>query len=67
MLRSADIERQLERGRILLKMTSCQSFETILVVSLRDLMLTQVFKYLTRCSNLQILFVSGNRIQPMDI
>ena len=62
MLRSTDIQKQLEHGTILLKMTSCASFEAILVLSLRDLQLTTAFKYLTKCVNLQILFLSGNKI-----
>ena len=37
MLRSTDIQKQLEHGRILLKMTSCASFDSILVLSLREL------------------------------
>lgn len=48
-------------------MTSCDSFDSILVLSLRELMLTKVFKHLVRCTNLQILFLAGNRIQPSDI
>lgn len=67
MLRSVDIQRQLERGRILLKMTSCDSFDKIVVLSLRDLQLTTVFKHLTRCVNVQILYLSGNRIEDTDI
>ena len=67
MLRTADIQKQLERGRILLKMTSCPTFESILVLSLRDLQLNTVFRNLTRCTNIQILFLSGNKIEPNDI
>ena len=67
MLRSTDIQKQLEHGRILLKMTSCQSFDSILVLSLRDLQLNTVFRYLTKCTNLKILFLSGNFIQMLDI
>ena len=67
MLRSTDIQKQLERGQILLKMTSCSSFENIKVLSLRDLQLTTVFAYISKCVNLQILFLSGNRISTVDI
>lgn len=48
-------------------MTSCDSFESILVLSLRDLQLHTVFKYIAHCNNLQILFLSGNSIQMLDI
>ena len=47
-------------------MTSCETFDKIVVLSLRDLQLTEVFKYLGRCANLQILFVSGNQIGRDD-
>ena len=48
-------------------MTSCESFESILVLSLRDLQLHTVFKHVAKCSNLQILFLSGNSIQTLDL
>ena len=49
-------------------MTSCASFDSILVLSLRELQLNTVFKYIaTKCVNLQILFLSGNNIQLADI
>ena len=48
-------------------MTSCPDYQSILVLSLRDLQLTSVFKHLTRLVNLQILFLSGNRIMNSDI
>ena len=48
-------------------MTSCPDYQSILVLSLRDLQLTVVFKHLTRLVNLQILFLSGNKIMNSDI
>ena len=48
-------------------MTQCPTYESILVLSLRELNLTSVFKYLTRCTNLQVLFLSRNKLQSQDI
>ena len=67
MLRTVDIERQIERGRILLHMTSCSNFESILVLSLRELSLAKIFQHLMPCKNLQILFLAHNRISADDI
>ena len=48
-------------------MTGCKDYDEIQVISLRDLKLSSAFIHLERCSNLKILFLSGNRIIYRDL
>ena len=52
---------------LLLQLTDCDNLEEIRVISLRNKQLTSCLKYLHRCENLVIAYLSHNIINLKDL